>query len=150
MTTPPNVPPHMPKPLDYGRPDPTIPKPARLGGFSPRSFLSTAAPLVLMVVILSLVVPQFARVFADFKTDLPLLTVIVLKIGNALSNPILMGMAIAAAVAAGIFAGFLVQGRWARLLIMLLLVPIVVAVILALFLPYVQLMGNLGGYPAKP
>ncbi len=61
----------------------------------------------LITILMTYVIPRFTEFFADFNADLPLLTVVVLKVANFLRSNILI-------LAAGIGASAYLASRWIK------------------------------------
>ncbi|HEY2797254.1 MAG TPA: type II secretion system F family protein [Thermoanaerobaculia bacterium] len=66
-----------------------------------------ALSVVLIGILMTYVIPRFSEFFADFEAELPLLTIVVLKVANFLRNNILIILGVLAV--AGFFGS-----RWAK------------------------------------
>ena len=150
---PSNPPPIPPQPLDYGgvrtvaggfRSSPAT----KL--FSLAAFLMTSAVMLILLAIFIFVVPRLETGYADFGTNLPLITRLVLGVGRLMQTPIgwVSGVIVVFGVA-GTVALLPLRGRWLRLILLLLLALVIIGLALAVLLPILNLMESISSNPGK-
>ena len=113
-------------------------------GFSIPAFLLTAFATTIVLLILGGVVPHLAETFKDFRTELPVVTTLLLAVSSLfVRTPVwLTGPVIVLGVATAV-AFIPLPRRALRLLITLILTAVVLVIALGILLPLVNLMTNI-------
>jgi type II secretory pathway component PulF len=160
--------PNKPDPLPY-RPPPYASN--YLEGLSPLSYSAPLISLRLMFPMwmfgtaalgfLVFVLPQFERIFKDFKTELPGITKVLLAFGRWVGNDYGWVMMLPIVVGVPFAVGWLLslggtnaedykwRRRWASLLSVIVMGLIALLIILALFAPMISLIQSVSGGSLK-
>ena len=119
------------------------------------SLILTFVPLLAMLIVLLSVVPKFEEMFADFETELPGITILVLNISAFLRSHYIISTLIGFSIAAALAAPFVLAPENPKKLALLymiiawLLLSLMVAlIVIALFLPLINLMAGMSQAPA--
>jgi type II secretory pathway component PulF len=120
--------------------------PAGVSIFSMVRFAAAIVVILVLLAIFFLIMPRLENVYKDFGVKLPWITMLVLNVSRFLKTP--LGWLVAAFIAgiiAVVVAVLPIPRRWLRLLVTFVLALTVIALALAVLLPFLNLMESISG-----